>query len=118
VPDFNTALPIVKAFFSLADAIYGVGLTGPKPDFSYWDVNNPLELAKDPVKLQGMKVYFDCGTEDNFGFYVGHKALDELFTKMKYSHTAGLYPGPHGWNFAKDHMQDSLLFHWHAFTGQ
>jgi hypothetical protein len=64
VPDFNTALPIVKTFFSLADTIYGVGINSPTPDFSYWDANNPLELAKSPAKLQSLKIYFDCGTED------------------------------------------------------
>jgi S-formylglutathione hydrolase FrmB len=118
VPDFNSALPIVKAFFGLAETIYGIGLNGPKPDFSYWNANNPLELARDTSRLQGLKIYFDCGTEDNFGFYTGHKVLDDMLTKANYSHTAGLYPGPHGWNFAKQHMQQSLLFHWNAFDGK
>ena len=34
------------------------------------------------------------------------------------THTAGLYPGAHGWIFARQHMQQSLLFHWNAFEGK
>jgi hypothetical protein len=55
----------------------------PKPDFIYWNANNPLELARDTSRFQGMKIYFDCGTEDNFGFYAGHKVLDDVLTKSE-----------------------------------
>jgi S-formylglutathione hydrolase FrmB len=116
VPDFETATPIVKAYLGLAETIYGLAVNAAKPDFSYWDANNPLELAKDTNKLKGMKIYFDCGTEDMYGFFAGHKALDDVLTRAKYPHTAELHPGPHGWNFARQHMQESLLFHWNAFA--
>jgi enterochelin esterase family protein len=116
VPDLLNTTPIVRLYLSLAEVIYGIGLGGTNADFSYWNANNPLELAKDPAKFEGMKIYFDCGTEDMYGFYDGHKVLDELLTKAKYPHTAGLYSGPHGWDFAKDHMHDSMLFHWNVFA--
>jgi S-formylglutathione hydrolase FrmB len=118
VPDFATATPIVKAYMGLAETIFGIGFARPNPDFSYWNVNNPIELAKNTARLQGMKIYFDCGTEDMYGFYDGHKVLDDVLTKAKYAHTAQLHPGPHGWNFARQHMRTSLLFHWNAFDGK
>ncbi len=52
-PDFNTALPIVKAFFGLADSIFGVGLSSGKPDFTYWDANNPSNLPKNRLRYKG-----------------------------------------------------------------
>jgi S-formylglutathione hydrolase FrmB len=118
VPDFATASPIVKTYMGLAEAIFGIGLSESKPDFSYWDANNPLELAKATNRLQGLKIYFDCGADDMFGFFEGHKVLDDLLTKANYTHTAALHPGPHGWTFARQHMRTSLLFHWKAFDAK
>jgi S-formylglutathione hydrolase FrmB len=122
VPDLNgTAVTgrRLDLFKTLFDNIYGIGFASGGPlDLKYWNENNPLELAKDTSRLRGMKIYFDCGTEDDYGFYAGHKVLDELLTKARYLHTAALYPGPHGWDYAKQHTQQSLLFHWNAFNGK
>jgi len=122
VPDFNSTTVSgrrLDQFKSLFDSIYGIGFAGGgELDLSYWNANNPLELAKDTAKLQNMKIYFDTGTEDEYGFFAGHKVLDDLLTKAKYPHTASLYPGPHGWDYAKQHIQNSLQFHWNAFNGK
>ena len=122
VPDFNNTTVTgrrLDQFKSLFDSIYGIGFAGGGAlDTTYWDANNPLTLARDTAKLQGMKIYFDCGTEDEYGFYGGLQVLDDLLTKAKYAHTTGLYPGNHGWDYAKQHTQQSLLFHWNAFNGK
>ncbi len=122
VPDFNSTTVTgrrLDQFKSLFDSIYGIGFAaGGQLDLTYWNANNPLELAKDTAKLQNMKIYFDCGTEDEYGFYGGQQVLDDLLTKAKYPHTAALYPGSHGWDYAKQHTQQSLLFHWNAFNGK
>ena len=122
VPDFNTTTVAgtrLDQFKTLFDNIYGIGFAnGGTLDLTYWNANNPLELAKDPAKFQSMKIYFDTGTEDEYGFFAGHKVLDELLTEKKYPHTASLYPGPHGWDYAKQHIQNSLQFHWNAFNGK
>jgi S-formylglutathione hydrolase FrmB len=122
VPDFNTTTVTgrrLDQFKALFDGIYGIGFAaGGTLDLTYWNANNPLELAKDSSKLQNMKIYFDCGTEDEYGFYGGQQVLDDTLTKAKYPHTAGLYPGVHGWDYAKQHTQQSLLFHWNAFNGK
>ena len=102
----------------LDPSIQDFGKSGVVCDLSYWNANNPLELAKDTTKLQNMKIYLDCGTEDEYGFYAGQQVLDDLLTKAKYAHTAALYPGVHGWDYAKQHTQQSLLFHWNTFNGK
>jgi S-formylglutathione hydrolase FrmB len=122
VPDFNSTTVTgrrLDQFKALFDNVYGIGFAGGgQLDLSYWNVNNPLELAKDTAKLQNMKIYFDCGTEDEYGFYAGQQVLDEVLNKAKYPHTSGLYPGVHGWDYAKQHTRQSLLFHWNAFNGK
>jgi len=100
-------------FQALFDRIYGIN-----QDLNYWEANNPMTLARDTKKLNGLRLYFDCGTEDDFGFEVGTRQLDEMLTKAGYPHEAHLYPGNHGWDYAKQHTGESLLFHWKAFSGK
>jgi S-formylglutathione hydrolase FrmB len=119
VPDFDSTTVTgrrLEQFKALFDRIYGINFAGPQ-DLSYWNANNPIVLARNASQFQGMKIYFDCGTEDEYGFYVGHKMLDDVLTKAAYPHDAGLYPGDHGWDYAKQHTQQSLLFHWKTFSG-
>jgi S-formylglutathione hydrolase FrmB len=103
----------LQRFQALFDRIYGINT-----DLTYWEANNPMTLAKDTRKLNGMKLYFDCGIEDDYGFDLGARQLDELLTKEGYPHEAHLYPGNHGWDYAKQHTNESLLFHWKAFSGK
>jgi S-formylglutathione hydrolase FrmB len=103
----------LQRFQDLFDKIYGIN-----QDLSYWEANNPMTLAKDTKKLNGLKLYFDCGTEDDYGFNVGARQLDEMLTKAGYPHESHLYPGRHGWDYAKQHTNESLLFHWKAFSGK
>jgi S-formylglutathione hydrolase FrmB len=102
----------MQMFIQLFDRIYGIN-----QDFTYWEANNPLTLAKDRSKWNGLKIYFDCGTEDEYGFHIGTRQLDELLTKASYPHEAHLYPGNHGWDYAVQHTGESLSFHWKAFSG-
>jgi S-formylglutathione hydrolase FrmB len=103
----------LQRFQALFDRIYGINT-----DLTYWEANNPMTLAKDTRKLNGLKLYFDCGTEDDYGFDLGARQLDEMLTKAGYPHEAHLYPGVHGWDYAKQHTSESLLFHWKAFSGK
>jgi S-formylglutathione hydrolase FrmB len=103
----------IQMFQSLFDKIYGIN-----QDLNYWEANNPMSLAKDTRKFNGLKIYFDCGTEDNYGFDVGTRELGDMLTKAGYPHEAHLYPGRHGWDYAMQHTNESLLFHWKAFSGK
>jgi len=98
---------------ALFDRVYGIS-----KDLTYWEANNPMMMARDTKKLNGLKLYFDCGTEDEYGFDLGARQLDEMLTKAGYPHEAHLYPGHHGWDYAMQHTNESLLFHWKAFSGK
>jgi S-formylglutathione hydrolase FrmB len=103
----------LQRFQALFNKIYGIN-----QDLTYWEANNPMTLAKDTKKLNGLKLYFDCGTEDDYGFEIGAKQLDEMLTKAGYPHETHLYPGGHGWDYAMKHTNEALLFHWKAFSGK
>jgi S-formylglutathione hydrolase FrmB len=100
-------------FEALFERIYGI-----KQDFAYWEANNPMTLAKDRSKWNGLKIYFDCGTEDEYGFFAGTRQLDDYLTSVSYPHEAHLYPGTHGWEYTSQHTDESLLFHWKAFSAK
>jgi enterochelin esterase family protein len=47
-------------------------------DQKFWDLNSPFLLArKNSNLLAKTKIYFDCGTEDSYGFYRGASELDQ-----------------------------------------
>ena len=85
-------------------------------DVRYWDTNNPVRLAEHASGLAGMKIYFDCGSQDDFGFEVGAKALDRILSSRKIAHEFHIYPGGHDWKYIAQHMPASLAFHWRVFS--
>jgi len=103
----------LQMFQAMFDHIFGIN-----QDLTYWEANNPMTLAKDTKKLNGLKLYFDCGTEDRYGFEAGARQLDEMLTKAGYPHEAHLYAGGHGWDYARNHTSESMLFHWKVFNGK
>lgn len=82
---------------------------------AYWEKNSPLTLARDPERFQGLKIYFDAGTHDRYGFEKGAAILDEILNKENYPHEYALRPGGHGWSFLDRYMQYSMRFQWHWF---
>jgi S-formylglutathione hydrolase FrmB len=84
-------------------------------DRAFWDRNNVFTLIENGARPEGMKIYFDCGTEDQFGFDVGAQALHDLLIKKKIPHEFHLYPGGHDWIYFADHFPASLEFHSRAF---
>jgi S-formylglutathione hydrolase FrmB len=79
-----------------------------------WDANNPLVLAKSR-KLDGLKIYFDYGTDDRYIPLVhldeGAKALDRILTESNVPHTFRIHPGePHGWALIAAHLEETIPF--------
>ncbi len=79
-----------------------------------WDANNPLALAKNR-KLDGLKIYFDYGTDDRYIPMIhldeGCKALDRILTDENFSHIFKVHPGePHGWALISAHLDETLPF--------
>lgn len=83
-------------------------------DAAFWNENDPVTIAR-TAKLAGLKIYFDCGSEDDYGFDGGAEALDRLLTSRHIPHEFHLYPGGHDWSYFAQHLPASLEFQSHAF---
>jgi len=83
---------------------------GSPLDPVFWKQNDPLAIAR-TANLSTVKIYFDCGSEDDFGFEDGAAALDKLLTSRHVPHEFHLYPGGHNWVYVAEHLPALLHFH-------
>lgn len=90
------------------------GAFGSPFDPAFWKENDPLTIAR-TANLSGLKIYFDCGSEDDYGFEVGAQALDKLLASRHIPHEFHLYPGGHDWEYFAAHLPAMLQFEFHAF---
>ncbi len=90
------------------------GVFGIPPDTAFWNAHSPLVLARS-ANLSGMKIYFDCGDQDDFGFEAGAGALDKILTARKIPHEFHIYPGRHDPGYFAAHIPASLGFHSRLF---
>jgi S-formylglutathione hydrolase FrmB len=92
------------------------GIFGNPIDRKFWDLNSPFLLARsNAAALTKTKIYFDCGTEDSFGFYRGASELHQTLDLLKIPHEFHLYPGGHSISYLLAHRDASFEFHWHEF---
>jgi S-formylglutathione hydrolase FrmB len=85
-------------------------------DRKFWDLNSPFLLAKkNSALLAKTKIYFDCGTEDSYGFNRGAIELDQALNSLKIPHEFHLYPGGHTVSYLLAHREASFEFHWRVF---
>lgn len=97
---------------------YAQALQGPfgSPlDGSFWEANSPLTLARTPERFRRLKLYFDCGDRDRYGFEEGARLLNRILTAKQFPHEFALLPGDHGWSYLSHYLKFSLLFHWRCF---
>jgi len=78
-------------------------------DEAFWAANSPFVYARS-ANLGGLKIYFDCGDRDDFGFDSGTRQLDKLLTARHVTHIAHIYPGQHDWTFVAGHLREALEF--------
>jgi putative tributyrin esterase len=86
------------------------GVFGIPPDTAFWNTNSPVTLARF-ANLSGLKIYFDCGDQDDYGFEAGAAALDKILTARKILHEFHIYPGRHDPAYFAAHLHASLVFH-------
>jgi S-formylglutathione hydrolase FrmB len=89
---------------------------GSPPDAAYWNQNSPFTLVKNAPRPSGLKIYFDCGTEDEYGFNAGAQAFHDLLDAHHIPNEFHLYPGGHDWSYVAEHFPSSLEFHSRAFS--
>jgi S-formylglutathione hydrolase FrmB len=90
------------------------GVFGSPPDLTFWNANSPLTLAR-TANLAGLRIYFDCGDQDDYGFDSGATALDKILTSRNIPHEFHLYPGRHDPGYFATHLPSSLQFHSRLF---
>jgi S-formylglutathione hydrolase FrmB len=94
-------------------AFFGTAFGSPV-DEAFWKANTPFVFAR-TANLNGLKIYADCGAQDNYGFDGGVRDLDKLLTARHVAHSIHIYPGQHDWQFVAQHLLDSLKFQAQAF---
>ncbi len=90
------------------------GVFGIPPDITFRNANSPLTLAHSS-NLAGLKIYFDCGDQDDYGFDAGAAALDKILTGRKIAHEFHIFPGRHDPGYFAAHIRVSLAFHSRLF---
>ncbi len=88
---------------------------GSPPDEVFWERNSPLTLAR-TANLAGLKIYFDCGNEDDYGFEAGATALHKVLTSRHIPNEFHIYSGRHDASYFAEHLPASLTFASHAFS--
>lgn len=84
-------------------------------DEAHWRAYNPLALAENPSRFARLKLYFDCGENDRYGFQEGAQLLHRKLAERGFAHEFSMRPGDHGWSYLGQHLKHSLEFHWRAF---
>src|SRR5580698_3866914 len=59
------------------------GAFGSPLDIAFWNRNNPFTLVRETNNAGKLKIYFDCGSEDDFGFNVGAQKFHDLLASRK-----------------------------------
>jgi S-formylglutathione hydrolase FrmB len=93
------------------------GTFGSPPDAAFWEQNSPIAMAR-TANLAGLKIYFDCGDRDDYGFETGATTLDKILTSRRIAHEFHLYPGRHDYVYFAAHIPESLKFHSQLFPGR
>jgi putative tributyrin esterase len=88
---------------------------GSPPDPAFWDRNSPIALAR-TANLTGLKIYFDCGDQDDYGFEAGSAALDKVLSARHIVHGFHIYPGRHDSSYFAEHLPASLVFASQGFS--
>ena len=104
-PNLQAALTLTRGGRAMGD------LFGRPFDEKFWERNTPFTLARaNPAGLRRLKIYFDCGSSDDYGFDAGTRALDQLLTSLRIPHESHIYPGRHDVFYIANHITQVLKF--------
>ncbi len=99
-----------KYRYEIATQLYGKPL-----DPEHFQQNNPLQLVKvNAEKIKKLKIYFDIGQQDRYGFETANQQLDSILTKSNIKHEFNLVEGEHGWSFLLTRTEPAFIFYWNT----
>jgi S-formylglutathione hydrolase FrmB len=85
-------------------------------DPAYWIRESPFTIVRDHTRPRDLRIYFDCGTSDDYGFNRGAEAFHKLLLARGIPHEFHLYPGGHDWSYFAQHLPASFEFHSRGFS--
>ncbi len=85
-------------------------------DLAYLQRNNVFYFAKvaPAAELKRMKIYFNVGNNDDYGFEQGAEKLHQLLDSRGVPNEFHVYPGRHDPQFAVRYFGDVVQFQWNA----
>ena len=89
---------------------------GPPLNRAYFDRNNVFYFARSDsaAALKSLKIYFDVGNNDDYGFEQGAQELDRVLKSRGIPHEFHIYPGRHSVEFVIQHFPQVIEFQWSA----
>src|SRR5580700_5058472 len=116
-PALIETLPNIKVSRDQAVAVAEVlgKAFGSPVDAAFWQRQSPFTIVKDGPRPAALRIYFDCGTDDEFGFDKGNAQFDQLLAARGILHEFHLYPGGHDWDYFAEHLPASFEFQSRAF---
>ncbi len=96
---------------------------GDPIDKDKWAAHMPLGIVatKKPADLKGLQIYFDAGTDDNYGFCEPNELLSKVMTEAGFKHLfRKVEDGGHAWGSPtmNDSVAVSLQFVGAALSGK
>lgn len=93
------------------------GVFGTPFDDAFFERQSPFTLARQrpAAQLKRVAIYFDCGSEDEYGFDAGARALHDLLEKRGVPHEFHIYPGGHNPLYVAEHLPATFEFHSRVF---
>ena len=81
---------------------------------AYFERNNIFYFARSDsaTSLKRMKIYFNVGNNDDYGFEQGAQQLDRLLSSRGVAHEFHIYPGGHDPQFVIRHFGDVIEWQW------
>ena len=91
---------------------------GSPINVSYFERNNVFYFAKtDPAaELKRMKIYFNVGNNDDYGFEEGAQKLHQLLDSRGIGNEFHVFPGRHDPQFVMRHFGEVIQFQWRAIA--
>jgi len=106
--------PTATPLSGLLGAVFGNPV-----DVHHWNQNSPFVLAKENrerIRTAKLSIYFNCGSEDEFGFDKGAAELHRQLQAEGIQHEFHLYAGNHDAAYFLAHLGEALRFHSRVFA--
>jgi len=103
--------PVIDAVNQRGRRFHMGTIFGQPFDKAFYARNTPFALARaNAAAIRRLKIYFDCGDQDDYAFDLGAEDLHKLLNSLKVKHEFHLYPGAHDPFYVAEHLPESLEF--------